>query len=299
MSSVLVGMFDSQAAAAEAHAKLISAGFSSGAVSMTGGTSATSTPSTSTGTSSTAEPHHEGAIARFFSGIFGDSDDHDSERASHTDTYKEAFKRGSYGVSVTAANDAEISKAEAILNAAGAVDIDEKAEAWKKEGWSGGAVGATAGAAIATGTGATASAKATTPTLQTGGTQKLQEVEEELKVGKRVVAKGGVRVFSRVVEVPVEESVRLREEHAEIQRRAVDRPATEADFAAFKEGSIEVRNSAEEAVVSKTARVVGEVEVGKTATEHEQVISDTLRKTKVEVEQIAPTTDLASKKSPL
>ncbi len=43
----------------------------------------------------------------------------------------------------------------------------------------------------------------------------------------------------------------------------------------------------EEAVVSKTARVTGEVEVGKTATEREETIRDTVRQTKVEVEKIA------------
>lgn len=78
----------------------------------------------------------------------------------------------------------------------------------------------------------------------------------------------------------------LREEHADVQRRAVDRPATEADLAAFQEGSIEVRESAEEAVVAKTARVVGEVEVGRTVTERQETIRDTVRESKVEVEQI-------------
>ena len=175
---------------------------------------------------------------------------------------------------MTVANDDEADRAEQILNEAGAVDIDEKAAEWRKEGWTGGmakAMGATAGTAA---------------TLEAGATRKLQEVEEELKVGKRAVAKGGVRIFTRMTEVPVTETVRLREEHADVKRTAVNRPATEADFAAFKEGSIEVREMAEEAVVSKTARVTGEVEVGKTATEREETIRDTVRKTKVDVEQI-------------
>ena len=89
-----------------------------------------------------------------------------------------------------------------------------------------------------------------------------------------------------MTEVPVTETVRLREEHADVKRTSVDRPATEADFAAFKEGSIEVREMAEEAVVSKTARVTGEVEIGRTATEREETIRDTVRKTKVDVEQL-------------
>src|SRR4029453_10242040 len=104
---------------------------------------------------------------------------------------------------------------------------------------------------------------------------------------KRSVSRGGVRVFSRVIEVPVEETVTLREERAEVQRRDVDRPATQAELASFKEGAIEVRETGEEAVVAKTARVVGEVEVGKRVTEREETVGDTVRKTKVDVEPIA------------
>jgi stress response protein YsnF len=42
-------------------------------------------------------------------------------------------------------------------------------------------------------------------------------VEEELQVGKRAVNRGGVRVFSRVVEKPVEEHVQLREENVTVE----------------------------------------------------------------------------------
>ena len=274
MSSVLVGMFDSQTAAAQARGKLMSAGFAGDAVTLTGGTESSTKTTMPAGTIASDEPQHKGGIARFFDDLFGSDDSHDENRAGYTDTYNEAFKRGSYGVSVTVANDDEADKAEQILNDAGAVDIDEKAAGWRKEGWTGGMT-KTMGAA--TGTAAT---------LEAGATHKLQEVEEELKVGKRAVAKGGVRIFTRMTEVPVTETVRLREEHADVKRTAVNRPATEADFAAFKEGSIEVREMAEEAVVSKTARVTGEVEVGKTATEREETVRETVRKTKVDVEQL-------------
>ena len=53
----------------------------------------------------------------------------------------------------------------------------------------------------------------------------------------------------------------------------------------------------EEAVVSKTARVTGEVEVGKTATEREETISDTVRKTKVDVEQLGTGTGMTGTKT--
>jgi stress response protein YsnF len=56
-------------------------------------------------------------------------------------------------------------------------------------------------------------------------------VREELQVGKRTVQRG-VRVYSRVVEEPVEEKVRIRQERARVDRIPADRPATEADIRA-------------------------------------------------------------------
>lgn len=111
-------------------------------------------------------------------------------------------------------------------------------------------------------------------------------VEESLQVGKRTVETGGVRVRSRIVEKPVEETLRLRQEHIVVDRRPVDRAATEADFNNFKEGDIEITERAERAVVGKEARVVGEVAIGKTVEEHDKTITDTVRKTEVEVEKL-------------
>ena len=269
MNSVLVGMFDSQADATAARGKLMAAGFDASALQMTGG-STDAAMSTASATSTTAAPQQEGAISRFFENLFGADDD--AELDGHRSTYHEAFRRGSYGLTVHTASEAEMDKAEQILNANGAIDVDERSDAWRKEGWT--------GAAVDTG------APQQTQKLQ-AQSQKLQEVTEALNVGKRAVSRGGVRVFTRMTEVPVEESVTLREERADIKRTVVDRVASPADLAAFKEGSIEIREMGEEAVVSKTARVTGEVEVGKTSTEREETIHDTVRQTKVEVEKIA------------
>lgn len=275
MSSVLVGMFDTRAAADEARSQLTSAGFTPGQVSWSGegGTSTTGA------TTDTAVPEKEGMFSHFFHSIFGSDD---AATQAHTGSYKEAFNRGGFGLTVTVANDSDVARATDILDECGAFDVDERAEKWKTEGWTGAAAGTAVASTAAVGTG-----------LADAAAQKLKILEESLAVGKRTVGRGGVRVFSRVVEVPVEETVRLREEQAEIRRNVVDRPATEADFAAFKEGSIEVRNSAEEAVVAKSARVVGEVEVGTKVSERDEVVRETIRKTEVNVEQI-PATGVAS-----
>ncbi|TFW09899.1 DUF2382 domain-containing protein [Oxalobacteraceae bacterium OM1] len=122
------------------------------------------------------------------------------------------------------------------------------------------------------------------------GEQRIPVVEEDLRVGKREVQRGGVRVFQRMREKPVHEQVNLRDEHVKVERRPVDKPASEADLAAFKEGSVELRETAEEPVVSKTARVVEEVVVGKEVTQRTEDINDTVRRTDVEVEQLGADT---------
>src|SRR5205085_5799227 len=76
------------------------------------------------------------------------------------------------------------------------------------------------------------------------------------------------------------------DERAKVERRPADRPATEADLAAFKEGTIEVRETVEEPVISKKARVVEEVVVSKEISERTETVSDAVRNGKVEVEQL-------------
>jgi uncharacterized protein (TIGR02271 family) len=118
-------------------------------------------------------------------------------------------------------------------------------------------------------------------------------VEETLKVGKRRVERGGIRVYTEVTEVPVQEQVTLREQHAVVDRRPVDRPVTAADTAAFKDQSFEVREYAEEAVVAKEARVVEEVTIRRETSDHTETIKDTVRRTEVEVEEVDEVIDSA------
>ncbi len=116
-------------------------------------------------------------------------------------------------------------------------------------------------------------------------TQRLQEIEENLKVGKREVVRGGVRVHQHVESKEVQEQIRLREETVHVDRTAVDRELTpdEAD-SAFEDKTIELVERDEEAVVSKSARVTGEVAVGKDVDVRTETVGGTVRKTSVEVE---------------
>lgn len=105
-------------------------------------------------------------------------------------------------------------------------------------------------------------------------------VEEQVSIGKRKVLRGGVRVTSKVSERPVEETVKLREETVEVEKNEADRKLSpEEAEKAFKEQAVELAETAEEAVISKEARVVGEVSLNKSAAEREETVQATARRT--------------------
>lgn len=122
--------------------------------------------------------------------------------------------------------------------------------------------------------------------LYQGDEVALPIIQEELRIGKRTVERGGVRIRTRVEERPVEQQVTLRDEHVDVQRRPANRPVSDADLAQLQSGTIEVTETDEEPVVSKEARVVEEVVVHKEAQERTETVRDTVRRTDVDVEQV-------------
>ncbi|GEO17712.1 hypothetical protein MAE02_54080 [Microvirga aerophila] len=225
-------------------------------------------------------------------------------------TYAEGLRRGGYLISVSA-TDEQYERVIDILDDEGTIDLDERAESWRSEGWSGtptadvltgatanlatGDAGTTSGSERATvqpgsvppaGTGINSAGFATTPDPSgraAVGEEVIPVVEEQLRVGKRDVSHGRVRIRSYVVETPVEEQVILREERVAVERRPVDRALGDAEQA-FQERTIEAEERGEEAVVSKEARVKEEVVVRKEAEQRTETVSDTVRSTEVGVE---------------
>ena len=114
---------------------------------------------------------------------------------------------------------------------------------------------------------------------------KIEVVKEELSIGKRPVEQGSVKVTSHVVETPVQEEVRLREEHVSIDRRPINRPLTGVAADAFRDRTLSASAMSEQAVVSKNARVVEEIGLRKEATDRVETVRDTVRETKVDVMQ--------------
>jgi len=211
------------------------------------------------------------------------------------EAYAESVRRGDVLVAAQVP-DNQADQATRIMKRQGLVDIERQAQDWRSSGWKGFDANATSiNNAAPINTTTRTNTKAKTPVVSgTPEGDTFQVVEENLQVGKRAVDTGGVRVKSSVSEVPVEEDVKLRQEHVEVERRPVDRPATTADLNAFKEGTIEVRETQEQAVVSKEARVVEEVRVRKNVDEHTETVRDTVRRTDVQVEPIAGKTSATS-----
>jgi uncharacterized protein (TIGR02271 family) len=199
--------------------------------------------------------------------------------------YAESVRRGNVLVTAQVA-DNRVDEASRIMQRTGLLDIERQTEDWRASGWKGFDANAAPLGTVANGQRTT---KSTTVASGNRAGDTFQVVEENLQVGKRAVETGGVRVKSNVREVPVEEEVTLRQEHVEVERRPVDRPATAADLNAFKEGTIEVRETQEKPVVSKEARVVEEVSVRKNVEQHTEKVKDTVRRTEVDVEPIAGT----------
>ncbi len=207
------------------------------------------------------------AIGRFFKNLFTD-DDYEANR------YTDVASASHSVITVHADSDERAHQAAEIMDRCGAIDVNER----------GAQYGYDTLRTATTATTANRHVDMTNRTAAPGETMKV--VEENLQVGKREVETGGVRLRSRIVSRPVEENLRLREEYVYVNRKPVDRPATEADFNTFKEGTVEIRETAEVPVVNKEARVVEEVSLGKDVTEREETIRDTVRKTEVDVEQI-------------
>jgi uncharacterized protein (TIGR02271 family) len=281
MSQTITALYDSRTDAETAQAKLLAAGIPQSGIRLIAGSQ--------TQQANYDRTRDEGGFWASLKDIFVPDEDRHS--------YTEGLSRG--GTLLTATiDDAHVDTAMDIMEEHGSVDLAERETAWKNEGWSGysatsqapasaGAMGTTrelAGSGAAGLAGSAAITDTGTAHAATGETDVIPVVEERLNVGKRVAENGRVRVRSYAVETPVTENVTLHDETVQVERHAVDRPVTAADEALFTDRTIEATERREEAVVSKEARVVEEVGIRKDATERTETVSDTVRKTEVEVE---------------
>jgi uncharacterized protein (TIGR02271 family) len=202
------------------------------------------------------------------------------------DTYTEGLRRGGYLLTARV-DDSRCDEAISELEQTNAIDLDERSQQWRSEGWSGSEA---ISSPMASADASTAASAYSTDSRLGGGSldttdeQAIPIVEERLRVGKREVDRGGVRVRSYIVEEPVHEDVSLREERVQVERRPVSDTAARAGDGLLQERSIEISERGEEAVVAKDAVVTEEVVVRKTAEERVETIDDTVRHTEVDID---------------
>jgi len=116
----------------------------------------------------------------------------------------------------------------------------------------------------------------------------LRLAEEQMNVGKQAFETGTTRVRRFVTERPVEAQVNLHEEHAKVVRRAITDPNYIADID-WSDKEYTVEETSERPVISKRARVIEEVTVGKEGLDRTETVRDTVRRQQVEIDKLDPT----------
>lgn len=256
MSRTITALFDSRADADAARQRLAEASIDVSGVNIVDQASAGDA-----GSSGYSTHENRGFWASLKDTFLPDEDRH---------VYEEGVRRGGHLLTASVGDD-DADRAVAILDEANSIDIDGRANEWRSGGWDYQSPESAAGSS------------ASYDNASTGTDQSIPIIEEKLRVGKREVERGGVRVRSYVVDKPVTEQVTLREENVSVERRPVTGGAVGAD--AFRDRTIEVSAIAEEAVIGKEARVVEEVVVRKDVDTRTETVSDTVRRTEVDVDR--------------
>jgi len=195
--------------------------------------------------------------------------------------YGRAVESGGVVLTVRVA-ESDLARAMAILNAHKAVDVQQRADQQ--------------GLNAATSVPKPAVVPAT---MAAAGAASREEVlglaEERLDVGKRLMQEGTTRIRRFVTEKPVEAQITLHEEHVEVIRRAISDPNFVQDID-WTDKTVEVTETVEEPVVSKSAHIAEEVVIHREGSDHVKTVRDKVRRQQVEVSR-TPGSESSSKKT--
>ncbi|WP_116105351.1 YsnF/AvaK domain-containing protein [Lewinella sp. IMCC34191] len=205
-------------------------------------------------------------VEGFFDRLFGDDDHEDDRDYKRSDAAHDVASRGTV-VTVHTETMEEARNAATIMDRYGAIDFDNRYDQYQNDSFD-------------------ADRNRNQLNERFGDVDESETIEvikEDVKIGKREVnTGGGVTVRSHVIERPVEETLRLRDEEVFVDRKQVNRPATNADF---KDRTINVQEKHEEAIVTKEARVTEEITVGKKVSSHDEKVHETARETEIEIDK--------------
>lgn len=130
------------------------------------------------------------------------------------------------------------------------------------------------------------------PAAASASEQALQLSEERLAVGKRAVSRGATRLRRFTRTQAVEQTVTLHDGRVLLIQRAASSDRA-AGPEAFVDQVIEMTETDEELVITKTARVREEVVLHKQVIERVETIHENLRREEIEVDRIDTSTTAA------
>jgi uncharacterized protein (TIGR02271 family) len=274
MSRTITAMFDSRHEAESARDRLSASNIEADRVRII--------DQQSGGSTGGGSPGQEGFWASLKDMFMPDEDRH---------AYGEGIRRGGFML-VAEVDEADADRACEILDQSSSIDFEQRQNEWRQQGWAdyqadpqAGAFGRLSGDQEQR-SGMTGASDMNHRSGHTVAEKHIPIVNEELRIGKREVERGGARVRSYVREVPVHEQVSLHQEHVEVERRPVNQSIRDGDMGdVFRDREIEMTERAEEAVIGKEARINEEVVIRKTEDERTESIDDTVRRTEVEVDE--------------
>lgn len=183
--------------------------------------------------------------------------------------------------------EADVARATSILNAHRSVDLTRRAE---QEGLIVAETEAVSKPVAARTAPATVAAVGAI-----SGEEVFALAEEQINVGKRMIQEGATRIRRYVTETPVEAQVTLHEEHARVLRRAVADPNYVRNVD-WTDKTIEITESIEEPVITKTVHIAEEVVIKREGSDHVRTVKDKVRRQQVEVERVGHEQPMLTKK---
>ncbi len=256
MASTFVGLFDDETTAQKAAQELLSQGFSANDVSivtnqgMGGGNSGQIAGEGQRSVSGNLPGDAKTGVLSALTAVGVERGD--------AEYYAEAVRRGSALVTVDA-DGADDARVQSIFDRYETADINDLGGYYRESGF----------------TAYDETAPAYTPEQITAERQNLKLYAEQLSARKQSVQAGEVTLGKRVITEEKSIDVPVTHEEVVIERHAVNRAATNADF---RDETISVPLMAEQVTVEKTAHVVGEVSIGKRQVVETERVTDTVRR---------------------
>lgn len=301
MSRTITAMFDSRSEAEAARQRLEQSSIDANRIRIIDQSSSGATTG-GTGATASGSSSGQGGFWDTLKDMFMPDEDRHA--------YGEGIHRGHFMLAAEV-DEHQADQACQILEGSSSVDFDRRTSEWREQGWGGRyehgfeANDAQSGAFGPIGSDSDRDTTDRSRLGMAGGAaggstamnndrdriaeeERIPIVEEQLRVGKREVSRGGARVRSYVREIPVHEDVTLHQEHVSVERRPVNetlgRDALKGGDV-FRDREIEMTERSEEAVVGKEAIVREELVLRKHAEDRVEGIDDTVRRTEVDVDE--------------